>query len=131
MLTASAADATNAQSAAFPQATSNTLGQDAFLQLLITQIQMQDPLEPLSGTEYIAQLAEFSTVEQLQTSNLQLSILCQAQVVSQALLLIGRSVATLDGAVSGLVEGVTFSDGQPKLLVGDQEIDPGDVVKVW
>ena len=107
------------------------LGQDAFLKLLIVQIQMQDPLEPMSATEYVAQLAQFSVVEQLQTTNLHLGILYQAQAVSQAVLLIGKHVETADGSVSGIVEAVLFSDGQPKLIVGDEQINPGDVVQVW
>jgi len=130
MLTAAAFDPTTAPDL-FSQAAGPALGQDAFLKLLITQIQMQDPIEPLSTTDYIAQLAQFSAVEQLQTANLNLGILYQAEAVSQALLLIGRSVATADGSVSGLVEAVIFSDGQPKLLIGGQHIDPADVVRVW
>jgi len=113
------------------QLAADTLGQDAFLKLLIVQIQMQDPMDPLSATEYVAQLAQFSTVEQLQNTNIRLSVLCQAQATSQALLLVGRNVATLDDAVSGLVEAVVFSDSQPKLLIGGQEVDPSDVVRVW
>ena len=129
MLTAATATAVRPDPAA--QLDGYALGQDAFLKLLITQIQMQDPIEPLSATEYVAQLAQFSTVEQLQSTNIRLSVLCQAQATSQALLLVGRNVATSDDAVSGLVEAVIFSDGQPKLLIGGQEVDPSDVVRVW
>jgi flagellar basal-body rod modification protein FlgD len=107
------------------------LGQDAFLQLLVTQIQMQDPLEPLKAQEFVAQLAQFTSVEELTQANLQLMLLQRAQATSQALLLIGRSIATADGAVAGLVEAVVFEDGQPKLMVGGQQVDPGDVVRVW
>lgn len=143
MITAAAANtaAASPAGAGSPSAVSDTsrsstadgsaLGQDAFLRLLITQIQMQDPLEPMSATEYVAQLAQFSTVEQLQTTNLHLGILYQAQAVSQAMLLIGKHIETADGSVTGLVEAVMFADGQPKLIVGDEQIDPGDVVRVW
>lgn len=119
------------ESSVFSQPTDSGLGQDAFLKLLITQIQMQDPLEPLSATEYVAQLAQFSVVEQLQATNLHLGILYQAQAVSQAVLLIGKHIETADGSVTGLVEAVIFTDGQPKLIVGDEQINPGDVVRVW
>ncbi len=119
------------ESSVFSQPADSGLGQDAFLRLLITQIQMQDPLEPLSATEYVAQLAQFSAVEQLQSANLHLEILYQAQAVCQALVLIGRNVSTADDAVTGIVDAVVFSDGQLKLLVGDQEVDPGDIVRVW
>lgn len=107
------------------------LDRNAFLKLLITQIQMQDPLEPMPAHDYIAQLAEFSTVEQLQSANLQLFILYQAQAVSQALLLIGHNISTGDDGISGMVDAVVFTDGQPKLIVGGQEVDPGDVIQVW
>jgi len=107
------------------------LGRDAFLRLLVTQIQMQDPLEPLKAENLVGQLAQFSSVEQLENANVQLAILQQVQAGSQALLLIGRNIATRDDAVTGLVQAVVFADGQPKLLVGDQQVDPGDVVRVW
>ncbi len=113
------------------QSLQEALGADAFLRLLITQIQMQDPLEPLSARDFIAQLAQFSSVEQLQAANLRLAILQRAEAASQALGLIGRSIETTDGTVSGVVEGVVFRDGQPKLLVAGQEVDPGDVSRVW
>jgi flagellar basal-body rod modification protein FlgD len=123
-----------ASSASTPPTSDTTgqdLGQDAFLRLLVTQIQMQDPLEPMKAENFIAQLAQFSSVQQLETANLQLGILQQAQATSQALLLIGRSIATSEGGVSGVVEAVVFDQGQPKLLIGDQQVNPGDVTRVW
>ena len=44
-----------------------SLGKDAFLSLLITQLQHQDPLEPQDNSEFLAQLAQFSSLESLQT----------------------------------------------------------------
>ena len=110
---------------------SDELDRDAFLKLLVVQIQMQDPLSPLTGQEFIAQLAQFTTVEQLETTNLQLTILQRAEAITQSLALIGRQITTRDESVSGLVEAVIFTDGQPKLVVGDEQIDPGDVIRVW
>lgn len=56
--------------AAQPQAYgSNELGKDAFLQLLVTQLQNQDPLNPQKNEEFVAQLAQFSSVEQLSNAN--------------------------------------------------------------
>jgi len=47
----------------------NTLGKDAFMQMLIAQLQNQDPLNPMDGTQFVAQLAQFSSLEQLQNLN--------------------------------------------------------------
>jgi flagellar basal-body rod modification protein FlgD len=70
-------DATQATSAANaaaqavqdPSTRANSLGSDAFLQLLVTQLQNQDPTNPESNTEFVAQLATFSSLEQLTSIN--------------------------------------------------------------
>lgn len=131
MISAVSSASQTSQPDIFGQAEAEGLGQDAFLKLLVTQIQMQDPLEPMSAQEYIGQLAQFSSVEQLQSANVQLSVLQHMEGVCQALLLIGRTVSTGDDGVTGVVEGVTFAEGQPKLIVGDSEVDPGSVTQVW
>lgn len=71
--------------AAAPAATSNraaeTLGRDAFLQLLTTQLAHQDPLKPQSDTEFIAQLAQFSSLEQLTQMRASLDLIAAALVL--------------------------------------------------
>ena len=59
---------TNAKSTTSTKEKSSTLGKDDFLQLLVAQMKFQDPLEPTSNTEYIAQYAQFSQVEQMRRS---------------------------------------------------------------
>ncbi|MCJ7749563.1 MAG: flagellar hook capping protein [Armatimonadetes bacterium] len=131
MITAVSSVNNASQPDVFGQVEAEGLGQDAFLKLLVTQIQMQDPLEPMSTQEYVGQLAQFSSVEQLQSANVQLAVLQHMEGVCQALLLIGRTISTGEEGVTGVVEGVTFAEGQPKLVVGEEEVDPGDVTKVW
>lgn len=55
----------------------NALGQDAFLNLLVTQMQHQDPTEPMDNSAFIAQLAQFSSLEQLQQMNQSLATISQ------------------------------------------------------
>jgi len=67
-------DATQGPSAAAqavqdPSSRANSLGSDAFLQLLVTQLQNQDPTNPESNTEFVSQLATFSSLEQLTSIN--------------------------------------------------------------
>jgi flagellar basal-body rod modification protein FlgD len=62
----------------------NTLGQDAFLQLLTTQLAHQDPLKPQGDTEFIAQLAQFSALEQLTQMRGTLDVIAATLVLPQS-----------------------------------------------
>jgi len=91
---------TTAQTAA---TTATAVGKDDFLKLLVAQLENQDPLSPMDGTEFTAQLAQFSSLETLQSIDGGLSDLNAAQSTlhnSQAVSLIGKTV---------LYEGDTFS----------------------
>ena len=97
----------------------NTMGQDQFLQLLVAQMQYQDPLEPTSNTEWVAQMATFSMVESL--NNMQ-----QAFDKQSANDLVGKYVFINDGDngfVRGKVDFITKQDGKTKLSVNDKLYD--------
>ena len=72
---------TSGQTVAATSAPKNTLGKDDFLSLLITQMQNQDPLDPMKGTEFASQLAQFSSLEQLTNINTNLGSSLNAQSV--------------------------------------------------
>lgn len=75
----------------------NSLGKDAFLQLLVTQLQNQDPLQPMDNTEFVAQLAQFSSVEQLTSVNDQLTAVQLGLISSsnlQAAGLVGKEITS-------------------------------------
>ena len=101
------------------------LGKDEFLQLLVTQMQYQDPLNPTSDTEFIAQMAQFSSLEQMQNLNNNFS-------VYKAYELVGKQVS---GSVNGtLIEGIVDSvrnqaDGQ-YAVIGDSLISVDKITKV-
>ena len=89
-----------------------TLGYDAFLKLLVAQMQNQDPTKPMDSTEFVAQLASFSNVEQGVKTNAKLDALITSLALNQADALIGKYVTNFEGTVSGKVVAVqAFSDG--------------------
>ena len=103
-----------------------TLGKDAFLRLLITQIRYQDPLSPLDDREFIAQLAQFSSLEQMQEMNAGLGIVQQMSAATQALSLVGRQITAQEPGTAdpivGTVEAVSFRNGVPMLIVSGREV---------
>jgi flagellar basal-body rod modification protein FlgD len=83
--------------------TKNLLGKDDFLKLLTTQLQHQDPLNPMDGTEFTAQLAQFSSLEALQDISSQIKEMVMSQNLMQAAIatgMIGKKVKTGDGEIS-------------------------------
>jgi flagellar basal-body rod modification protein FlgD len=83
-----------------------SLDYNAFLRLLVEQMKNQDPTEPMDSTEYVAQLATFSNVEQSIQTNSSLNELLKASYLSQAGSIVGRTVTSHDGSVSGTVAEV-------------------------
>ena len=71
----STADSTAGQPTTIGNASTDALGRDAFLKLLVTQLQHQNPLEPQPDGEFLAQLAQFSSLEQLQSMRANLDTL--------------------------------------------------------
>lgn len=90
------------------------LGKDAFLKLLVAQMQYQDPLNPTSDTEWIAQMATFSTLEEMQNMGTTMSN-------SQALSLVGKAVIinSDNHLIGGTVDYVMMEGGKAYLVVGD------------
>ena len=137
---------------------SNELDKDAFLQLLVAQLQNQDPLEPQDNGEFIAQMAQFSTLEQMNNmtesmnkigdlvSNIDTSVL-----VGQLSGMIGKGVewlntetvadeegnpVTENSAMSGIITGVTVAEGVTKIIAVDSEgqrhqVDIANVAHVY
>jgi flagellar basal-body rod modification protein FlgD len=107
-----------------------TLDYDAFLQLLVTQMKNQDPLDPISETEYVAQLANFSNVEQNIITNERLTAMMTANALGDSQGLIGRTVTTPDG-VSGTVEAVRITaEGTEAILSDGRTVPVGQGVTV-
>lgn len=91
---------------------SNTVDKDMFLKLLVTQMQYQDPLEPTSNTEYMSQLAQFSTLEEMQNMGSTISNGQMMSLTGQYVILNVPDSAGNISQVSGLVDYVTVKDGE-------------------
>lgn len=98
-----------AASAQANAAAKSNLDYNAFLKLLVAQMKNQDPTKPMDSTEYIAQLASFSNVEQSIKLNAKLDNLILETQLAQGVSLIGKYVSSLDGAGEGVVETVQFT----------------------
>lgn len=108
------------------------LGQDAFMQLLLAQLRNQDPLKPMEDKDFIAQLAQFNSLNQLTQMAATLDNLVKAQSLGQGSALLGKTVRGLaDGqVVTGLVSGLQISDGNVVLDVEGQRMSLSDVQSV-
>ncbi len=109
------------------------LGKDEFLQLLVTQMKNQDPMNPMDNKEMIAQLAQFSALEQMQNVGTQLETLRQETGLAGGLGLTGQAVTAElnDGSsVTGIVDRVLWKDGKLILQINDEEYSTTDIVSL-
>ena len=102
-----------------------------FLKILITQLSHQDPTQPMQDKEFIAQMAQFSSLEQITNMSEGLSKVADLVSRSQALNLLGSAVDLTDGEnkVSGIVDAVTAGE-YPQLLVNEKYYDFSQVQKI-
>lgn len=115
-----------------PTRTANdSLDKNAFLNLLVTQFKYQDPLNPVDDKEFLAQMAQFTALEQMQNMNTTTS-------KSQAFSLVGKNVVaetynadTLTwSSEEGYVHAVTMKNGDPYLMIGAVDADLEDLVEI-
>lgn len=126
--------------------TSNELGKDDFLKLMMAQMQNQDPLSPMDNKDMVAQMAQFTSVEQLVNISSQLSAMSQSLGNNSGL--IGKVVGWLGETKtgnydistgqsevittieSGLVDSIIVRSGVHYVKVGDKEIDISKIQQV-
>ena len=120
-----------AQNTASAASGSNTVDYQSFLKLLVAQMKHQDPTAPMESTDFVAQLATFSQVEQSVQVNAKLDQLLQSSQLSQASSIIGRTVTSADGTISGKAAEVRlFSDGIIAVLEDKREVPMLPGVKI-
>jgi len=126
----SAASVDKATAAASKQA-GGSLDKDAFLQLLVTQMKYQDPMEPTDNTEYVSQLATFSELEEMQN-------MVQSTDMQRASALVGKYVSISESDATGntknnegFVESVVYQGSKTYLKIADILYDFDNLDKVY
>ena len=111
-----------------------TLTQTDFLNLLTKQMQYQDPMNPVSASDFASQMAQFSSLQGVQQLNTGINQLLMLQQVSQGANLIGKTVsfnaAGKSLPASGVVSAVQISNGAVQLQVGNQSIALSQVTSI-
>jgi len=109
----------------------STLNYDSFLKLLTAQMKFQDPTKPMDATQFVAQLASFSNVEQGIKMNTKLDSLITSLALNQADGLIGKTVTSADQKITGKVAAVKIvSNGAVAVLENGKEVVMEAGVKV-
>ncbi|HEX4519275.1 MAG TPA: flagellar hook capping FlgD N-terminal domain-containing protein [Gaiellaceae bacterium] len=109
------------------------LGKDDFLKLLVDQLKNQDPTSPTDSSTFMAQLAQFSSLEQQTNMSETLTGLASTDAVTQGVDLIGRNLTFTrsDGSSgTGVADAITVAGGSVVIDVDGENVDPADVTGV-
>ena len=110
------------------------LGDNTFLQLMVAQLQDQDPLNPTDTSDYLSQLAQFTSLEQETNTATATQQLETQNESSEALSLLGKTVSYTDSsgaAQSGQVSSIDLTGTSPTLTIGSNSgISPSQVTEV-
>jgi flagellar basal-body rod modification protein FlgD len=95
------------------------LGSDDFMKLLTTQLTSQDPMNPMKDTEFISQMANFTSLEQMRTLSKSFETFTTDQKLASAPSYLGRQVTVTDatGDTTGIVEAIKLKDGKPAIVI--------------
>jgi flagellar basal-body rod modification protein FlgD len=102
------------------------INQTDFLKLLLTQVQNQDPLQPMTNAEFASQLAQFSTLQGINSLDTEMQTLLQLDELTQGAGLVGKKViyqpAGTNTSANGVVSSVSVQNGQLQLSINGQNI---------
>jgi len=119
---------------AFTSAASQTLSEQDFLNLLVTQMTSQDPMNPMTNQDMLSQMVQFSTLQGNTSMQSTLAGMQSGQTFSEANSLIGQQVNLQTDAngntTQGVVSGIDLSSGTPQIVVNGQSYNLGQVLAI-
>ncbi len=111
------------------------LGRQAFLRLLVTELRHQDPTNPMADKEFISQMAQFSSLEQMQNMNESIQNLHNSSRATEAFALLGKRVDAVVSSsgetVSGVVSRVSYRNNEVRLIVNNRELHLSEINAVY
>ncbi|HPD05579.1 MAG TPA: flagellar hook capping FlgD N-terminal domain-containing protein [Spirochaetota bacterium] len=111
------------------------LDKDSFLKLLVAELRHQDPTQPMNDREFISQMAQFSSLEQMSNMNQAIERLVLRSQSGEAFSLIGKEVEAVDFVsqqlVRGVASGVVYRQDGVKIIVGSTEVSLNDIHAVY
>lgn len=126
-------DSFNTQIEAQGMGSKSDLDQADFLKLLVTQLTTQDPTDPMDDKEFISQMANFSSLDQMTEMAESMNDFVKEFSFTKAVSLVNKEVSYVDALgnyVSGVVQSIKVKDGDAFLNVDGTEVDLSDVVEV-
>lgn len=121
----------------------NTLDKDAFLKLLLTELRYQDPMEPVKDKEFMAQMASFSSLEQMTNLNTGFNKLSSnitdnllpALMLQQSSTMVGREVTYTNpddskSSLTGIIDSALIKDGKAYYVVNGKEIAASTISEI-
>ena len=124
---------TGSTGASTPTNANASLGKDDFLKLLVAQLQHQDPMSPMDDKDFMGQMAQFSSLEQITNLVTATETMGFSSQVTQSVSLIGHQVGFTreDGTTgSGTASSVAIEDCKILITVGSEQISPGTITSV-
>lgn len=109
------------------------MDKDAFMKILVTQLKYQDPLQPMDDREFISQMAQFSSLEQMTNVSTNLNKLQKVDSLGLAFSLIGSTVSYKDADgndQTGVVSSAEMKDGMMQVKVGEEIVNLADITSV-
>ena len=120
---------------ATPAVGGTAVSKDEFLKLFVAQLKNQSPMDPLKGHEFIAQLAQFSSVEQLTSLNASFADTMKFQQLTGGSEFIGKKATFVDpvvgGTSTGVIQGALVLDDSISVVIGNKEIPIANVTGVF